>query len=70
MTLEEKALLMAKYLYENYYDDREKLSKISIICSMLNIASIYEIPSLIDKVAIINGIKKSCHLYKEIIINA
>lgn len=54
-----KAYCIAEYLHKNYYDDGEKLAQIPIMGAMLNHATAEEIPSLIDKVAIMNGIKKS-----------
>lgn len=64
-----KIEFITNYLCENYKDDVERLVRIPIIAAMAMHATEGEIPSLIDKVALMNGIKKS-YSQKEIIINA
>lgn len=57
--MHKKATLIAEYLYKNYYNDAASMSKIPIISALIANAAEEQIPSLIDKVAVLSGIKKS-----------
>lgn len=71
MTEQQKqnAKIISEYLINNYHDDGKEMSNIPIIGAMVNYDNSKDIPSMIDKVAIINGIKKS-YKPKEIVITA
>jgi hypothetical protein len=62
-----KAKFITEYLYKNYHDDCKRMASIPMVPALINHASLGEIPSLIDKLAILNNVKKS---YPPIVINA
>lgn len=51
---------VVNYLHDNYYDDCERMAKIKMIAMMATQGwGEYDMPSMIDKVALFNSIKKS-----------
>lgn len=52
---------IVNYLHDNYYDDGERMAKIKMIAALATQPTVkeYDIPSLIDKVALFNSIEKS-----------
>jgi len=49
-----------QYLHDNYYDDCERMAHIQMIGAIANSKDVIKgIPSLIDKVALFNSIKKT-----------
>ena len=50
---------IVEYISDNYYEDRDKLSGVKIIGALAVSGDKHNIPDLVDKIALFNGIKKS-----------
>lgn len=47
------------YIHDNYYDDADKIAGARMIGVILAVGSLEDMPEMIDKIALFNGLKKS-----------
>lgn len=58
--LTEQQEVVFNYIWDNYYDDAETMVKIKMVNQVIaNVGKPEDVPSLVDKVALFNDIKKS-----------
>lgn len=58
--LTQQQKLVIDYLYDNYYDDCERMANIRMVKEVIaQVGKPDQVASTIDKVALFNGIKKS-----------
>jgi len=58
--LTEQQEAVIEYLMANYYDDAERMANIRMVKEIVaQVGTLEQIPSIIDKVALFNGIKKT-----------